>query len=77
MLTAIKGIYNEGQVILEETPHTTGPVEVLVTFTKDVTVKEPVKKTLFGFAKGAVLYMSPDFNEPLEDLKNTCNETLA
>ncbi len=69
MLSAIKGIYNEGQVTLEETPPTAGPVEVLVTFTKDLELKEPVKKTVFGFAKGAILYVSPDFNEPLEDLK--------
>jgi hypothetical protein len=33
MLGAIKGIYKNGQVILEETPETEGPVEVLVTFT--------------------------------------------
>ncbi len=70
MLNAIKGIYNNGQVILEETPETAEPVEVLVTFTKDIVPTQIKKKLEFGFAKGQVLYMAPDFNEPLEDLKD-------
>jgi len=71
MLNTIKGTYNNGQVILEEAPpETNGPTEVLVTFTEPITVPKTKKKTVFGYAKGAVLYMSPDFNEPLDDLKD-------
>ena len=70
MLNAIKGIYNNGQVTLEETPETSEPVEVLVTFTKDISATQPKKKLVFGFAKGQVLYMAPDFNEPFEDVKD-------
>jgi hypothetical protein len=71
MLSAIKGVYRDGQVILEETPETTGPIEVLVTFTTDLIRSEPPenKKRIFGIGKGSVLYMSPDFNDPLDDLK--------
>jgi hypothetical protein len=34
MLNTVKGIYKNGHVILEETPETDEPMEVLVTFTK-------------------------------------------
>jgi hypothetical protein len=70
MLTTIKGVYNQGQIILDETPtNVTEPIEVYVTFTEK---KEPAtkKKMEFGFGKGMVTYMSDDFNEPLEDLKD-------
>ncbi|MFP5039370.1 hypothetical protein [Parasediminibacterium sp. JCM 36343] len=71
MLTTIKGVYHNGQIILEEAPDTSMPVEVLVTFTKDVEVQPKEKKPLvFGFAKGSVLYMAPDFNAPLDELKD-------
>ncbi|HMR84924.1 MAG TPA: hypothetical protein PKE30_17380 [Niabella sp.] len=71
MLTTIKGVYNNGQIILEELPETDKPVEVLVTFTEKVVKKDDVETTRkFGFGKGSLLYMSPDFNEPLDDLKD-------
>ncbi len=42
MLTTIKGVYNQGQITLEETPaNIKDPVEVNVTFTEK---KEPIKK---------------------------------
>lgn len=69
MLTTIKGIYNNGQIILEELPSTKEPVEVFVTFTQKIE-PEPKMKMEFGFGKGMVKYMSTDFNEPLEDLKD-------
>jgi len=73
MLNTIKGTYNNGQVILEEAPpETNGPTEVLVTFTGNLVAAENAakKKRAFGIGKGTVLYMSPDFNEPLDDLKD-------
>ena len=36
MLTTIKGVYNNGSIILEETPEVNRPVEVLVTFIKPI-----------------------------------------
>ena len=69
MFPIIKGIYNNGQITLEECPETKNPVEVLVTFTENVNIM-PNAKRKFGFGKGTLLYMSPDFNEPLEDLKD-------
>ena len=30
----------------------------------------PQKKRRFGFRKGALKYMSPDFNEPLDDFED-------
>jgi Protein of unknown function (DUF2281) len=67
MLTTIKGIYQNGQIILEEKPPVTDDAEVFVTFTK---LSENKKKNrVFGAGKGSVLFMAADFNEPLEDLK--------
>jgi len=72
MQGVIKGIYNKGHVILEEIPETEGPIEVFVTFPTDFVAEQPKEhsKRVFGLGKGLVLYMSPDFNEPLEDLKD-------
>jgi hypothetical protein len=67
MLTTIKGVYQNGQIILEERPPEIDDAEVLVTFTK---LKKTEKKNrIFGAGKDLVLYVSPDFNEPLDDLK--------
>ncbi len=72
MQSTIKGIYKNGQVALEEAPETSGPVEVLVTFTGGVVPGTPEQgeKRKFGIGKGLVLHMSPDFNEPLDDLED-------
>ena len=43
---------------------------MLVTFTKQLKAVPTKGKRVFGFGKGSVLYMAPDFNEPLEDLKD-------
>jgi Protein of unknown function (DUF2281) len=68
MLTAIKGIYKDGTVILNEKPPIDTPMEVIVTFTQEI--ETPTKKQRkAGFAKGFFTYVAPDFNEPLDDLK--------
>lgn len=69
MLHTIKGVYNHGQIILDEMPPTTETMEVFVTFTGQIKTLQKKERT-FGVGKGIVLYMSPDFNEPLEDLKD-------
>jgi hypothetical protein len=43
---------------------------VLVTFTENIDTSSETKKRKFGFNKGSVVYMAPDFNEPLDDLKD-------
>ena len=71
MRTQINGIYNNGNIILDEQPTLSKPVKVVVTFMEEeeVTVKKK-KPLVFGFAKGTVTFMSPDFNEPLDELKD-------
>ena len=71
MRTQINGIYNNGNIILDEQPTLSKPVKVVVTFMEEeeVTVKKK-KPLVFVFAKGTVTFMSPDFNEPLDELKD-------
>lgn len=67
MLTTIKGYYDHGQIILQETPPVETKTEVMVTFlTEDVKAK--VKRKLGGL-EGKV-NLPDDFNEPLDDLKD-------
>ncbi len=70
MLTTIRGTYSNGQVTLLEEPPTEETMEVLVTFTKIKQTKDLPKQPIFGFSKGVVSYMAPDFDEPLEELKD-------
>ena len=68
MLTTIKGRYENGTLILEEK----APVDVatvMVTFMEPEVVV-PAKKPQLGFAKGFFGPLPPDFDEPLEDLKD-------
>ena len=69
MLTTIKGIYINGEITLEEKPEATQPMEVLVTFTKEVSLsnKNPMD---FGYGKGMSKYLSQDFDEPYHDVKD-------
>ncbi len=68
MLTTIKGIYENGKITLYEQPVIKEPVEVLVTFT-EAPQKEPLHKApVFGYNKGTVVYIAPDFDEPLDEL---------
>ena len=70
MLTTIKGIYNNGEITLEEKPDITRPVEVIVTFIEEYATKDKKKPLKAGFGKGTFTYISPDFDEPLNDLKD-------
>jgi hypothetical protein len=63
MLTAIKGIYKNGQIILEEYPNLPVETQVVVTFLEQFEKTKP-KKRIIGSMEG--LFMVPDdFNEPL------------
>ena len=69
MLTTIKGFYDHGQIILEETPPVESKTEVMVTFlTEEKSVTQPVKRKLGGLE--GLVPLPEDFNEPLDDLKD-------
>ena len=70
MLTTIKGTYSNGRVTLLEPPPTEDAAEVLVTFTETVPSGRVHKAPVFGFAKDYILYMAPDFDAPLDELKD-------
>lgn len=79
MLTAIQGIYENGQIILDEVPPVQGRTKVVVTFLDEKLPVEPKPRkadSLAGSGKEGVRlgswegkYSLPDdFNEPLDDL---------
>ena len=67
MLTTIKGYYDHGQIVLQETPPVETKTAVMVTFLTEE-VKAPLKRKLGGL-EGQV-NLPADFNEPLDDLKD-------
>ena len=70
MLTKIKGTYENGRVILNETPKTDHKVNVIVTFLEEETFENTsMKRRVPGSLKGKI-HMADDFNEPLDDLKD-------
>ena len=70
MLTAIEGTYENGQIILKREPKVSAKTKVMVILEEEDTVQSaPSGKRPFGLAKGAI-HLSPDFDEPLEDLKD-------
>ncbi len=70
MLSAIKGTYQNGQVILEEPAPTNKKVPVLVTFLeKEEQQHLNIKpERIIGSLAGKIS-IPDDFNEPLDDLK--------
>ena len=69
MLTTIKGYYDHGQIVLEETPPVKTKTEVMVTFLTGETAKNQSPKRKLGGLEGKVT-IPDDFNEPLGDLKD-------
>ncbi len=69
MITAIRGYYENGKVILFEKPPVKTRTEVVVTFLTDEN-KPPLNsiKRMPGGLKGKVT-LPEDFDEPLDDLK--------
>lgn len=72
MYTAIKGTYENGQVILEETPPTDEKAKVVVMFlTEEQIAAKPVHRGVkIGSLEGKGYSIPDDFNEPLDDLKD-------
>ncbi|GAB4008942.1 DUF2281 domain-containing protein [Spirosoma sp. KCTC 42546] len=74
MLTAVKGTFGHGQIILHEIPSIPEGTEVIVTFLENETKEKPQKTGIhdkqgirFGSLTGKVS-VPADFNEPLDDL---------
>lgn len=67
MLTTIKGIYDNGQIFLDENPPTKNKSKVVVTFLEEI--KPSSQKRRLGSLKGKI-GIPDDFNEPLDDLKD-------
>lgn len=70
MYTAIKGIFKDGKVILQETPPTTESTEVVVMFMKTTETQNIKQGVRLGSLEGQGYSIPDDFNEPLEDLKD-------
>ncbi|GLU55311.1 DUF2281 domain-containing protein [Dyadobacter frigoris] len=69
MLTVIEGVYENGQIVLEHTPKLNTKTKVMVIFEEIIETEVAPKKRTFGISKGTI-QMSPDFNDPLDDLKD-------
>jgi hypothetical protein len=68
MLTAIKGYYEKGKIIMNEEPPVQAKTDVIITFlTGDI--ENTAGKRMPGGLKGKVS-IPDDFNEPLDDLKD-------
>ena len=72
MYTAVKGIYENGQVVLQETPPTTKKSQVVVMFIseQESQADKPFHKGVkIGSLAGKGYNIPDDFNESLDDLK--------
>jgi hypothetical protein len=74
MYTAIKGIYENGEVFLEEAPPTKQRVSVIVTFMeekpKSTPLRQPGSLLKLGVSQGKTYTLPDNFNDPLEELKD-------
>ena len=68
MLTTIKGIYENGRIVLDEIPQAKNKSKVVVTFLEE-TQPAHLNKRRLGSLKGKIS-IPEDFNEPLDDLKD-------
>ena len=72
MYVAVKGVFENGQVILEEVPPTDKKVKVVVMFLNEESLPliRPVHKGVkIGSLAGKGYGIPDDFNKPLDDLK--------
>ncbi|OUD13048.1 hypothetical protein [Thioflexithrix psekupsensis] len=70
MYIAIKAIYENGQIILQEPPPTAEKTDVIVMFVKDETARidSSTKGVKIGSLAGKGYQIPDDFNQPLTDL---------
>ncbi len=69
MLATIQGTYHNGIVSFDEKPQIDKEVRILITFLDDSTLLNIKKIRKAGGLKGQI-WLSDDFNEPLDDLKD-------
>jgi hypothetical protein len=69
MLTTVKGVYEDGVILLDEKPEGKKRAKVIVTFLEDSISKNEDNKVIMGTLKGKV-GLPDNFNEPLDDLKD-------
>lgn len=70
MLATVTGTYRNGQIILdEELPIKDYDVKVIVTIVEESVENQEKPKRTPGLMKGA-FWMSDDFNDPIDDLKD-------
>ncbi|HEY5465017.1 MAG TPA: hypothetical protein VIJ95_17270 [Hanamia sp.] len=67
MLTTIKGVYDNEQILLDEIPSVKNKSKVVVTFLEEINEFQDDKRRL-GSLKGKI-GIPDDFNKPLDDLK--------
>lgn len=68
MLTALKGIYRNGQIILQETPPVQEETNVIVTFLeREIAPPQKLRKAGSLTGRGS---LPANFNEPLDDLSD-------
>ena len=70
MTTTIRGIYKDGAIILSQYPSFAFEEEVEIVFTEKKGNNTSNSDRKPGFAKDYILYVSDDFDEPLEELKD-------
>ena len=68
MLTAIKGYYEKGKIIMQESAPVEVKTDVIITFLTEG-INQTSNKRIPGSFKGK-LSLPDDFNEPLDDLKD-------
>lgn len=68
MLTAIKGYYEKGKIVMKEVPPVQSKTDVIITFLTEDN-ERTANKRIPGGLKGKVS-LPDDFNEPLDDLKD-------
>lgn len=69
MLTTIRGIYDQGKIVLIEEPPVKTKTDVMVTFLTGENLHHEKKRGAPGSLKG-LISIPFNFNEPLEDLKD-------
>lgn len=70
MLATVTGTYKNGQIILdEELPVKSDNARVIVTLVEEVSDKQEKPKCTPGLMKGS-FWISDDFNDPIDDLKD-------
>jgi hypothetical protein len=72
MLTTIKGVYENGKIILTEEPPVKTRADVIVTFLGSEAADNNKSKRKLGGLEGKIK-TPDDFDEPLDELKDYMN----